>query len=233
MALRPPRQRRDVLRDRSHRLAVAVPRRRAPPIDALLTTTLRCRPDRDVQYRWPDHPGRDVDGTRRAAPRLHSRQTWTLRDRGGCRLGVFRDTARRTTHRQGVVDQPRTTGETTSSLAWRLYKWKTLIPEWERSPVLAAASARPLQPKATVWLASLPTTNTTLSRRDRRRWSGDSAAALALLIRSLVRRRKNPGTLDAGTLNAPTLALASSSDALSTRSQITRCSTAPRATRPR
>ena len=33
-------------------------------------------------------------------------------------------------------------------------------------------------------------------------------AALAILIRGLVRRRKVPGTLDAATFNAPTLAIA-------------------------
>jgi O-antigen ligase len=104
-----------------------------------------------------------------------------------------------------------TTGEPNSSLAWRLHKWKTLIPVWEKSPIFGQGLGttttgegapgnpyvrKPPHNEYIRYLVETGVVGLTIL-----------LAALTLLIRSLVRRRRIPGTLAAGTLNAPTLAL--------------------------
>jgi O-antigen ligase len=104
-----------------------------------------------------------------------------------------------------------TTGEPDSSLAWRLKKWKSLIPEWERSPVfghgLGTTSTTEDSPGNR--LAGKPPHNEYLRYLVETGVVGLAIllAALFLLVRALVRERRTTGTMDAGTLNAPTLAL--------------------------
>jgi len=99
-----------------------------------------------------------------------------------------------------------------TSLAWRLHKWKTLLPEWERSPIVG----RGLGTTVTVEhipgneYAGEPPLNEYVRYLVETGIVGLAIllAALFLLVRALVRRRRIPGTLEAGTRNAPTLALA-------------------------
>jgi hypothetical protein len=103
-------------------------------------------------------------------------------------------------------------GAANNSLAWRIDKWKMLLPEWERSSLLGQGLG----------------TTVTVERIPGNKFAGEPPlneyvrylvetgvigltillAALAILIRGLLRKRKIPGTLDSGTFNAPTLALA-------------------------
>jgi O-antigen ligase len=104
-----------------------------------------------------------------------------------------------------------TTGEPNTSLEWRLHKWKMLIPVWEKSPIFG-------QGLGTTTTGEGPPGNPYVRKPPHNeyiRYLVETGvvglvillAALTLLIRGLVRRRRIPGTLDAGTLNAPTLAL--------------------------
>jgi O-antigen ligase len=103
------------------------------------------------------------------------------------------------------------TGEPDSSLAWRLKKWKMLIPEWESSPAYG-------QGLGTTTTAEGPPGNVFISKPPHNeyiRYLVETGVlglaillvAVALLVRNLWRRRRIPGTLDAGTFNAPLLAL--------------------------
>jgi len=104
-----------------------------------------------------------------------------------------------------------TTGEPDSSLAWRLKKWKTLIPVWEQSPVFGQGLGTTTTTENSPGnrLAGKPPHNEYLRYLVETGVVGLAIllAAVALLIRGLVRKRRIPGTLDEGTLNAPTLAL--------------------------
>ncbi len=102
-------------------------------------------------------------------------------------------------------------GESSTSLAWRLQKWKILLPEWEASPLFGQG---------------LGTTTTTVYMPGNQ-YSGEPPhneyirylvetgvvgliillGSLTILIRALIRKREIPGTPAAGTLNAATLAL--------------------------
>jgi O-antigen ligase len=103
-------------------------------------------------------------------------------------------------------------GETTSTLDTRLYRWKTLLPEWEGSPVFG----RGIGTTTTTESTATNHLNFLLPHNEYLRYLVETGvlgltillAGLALLLRSLIRRRKIPGTLAAGTLNAPALALA-------------------------
>ncbi len=102
-------------------------------------------------------------------------------------------------------------GKANTTLAWRLHKWKTLLPEWERSLFVG----RGLGTTVTVEhipgneYAGEPPLNEYIRYLVETGIVGLAIllAALFLLIRALVRMRRIPGTLDGGTLNAPTLAL--------------------------
>jgi len=102
-------------------------------------------------------------------------------------------------------------GETTSSLDTRLYRWKTLLPEWERSPVFGQGIGTTTTTEST----AANRLNFLLPHNEYLRYLVETGVvgviillgALYILIRNLLRRRKSPGTLEAGTLNAPTLAL--------------------------
>jgi O-antigen ligase len=105
-----------------------------------------------------------------------------------------------------------TTGEPNSSLEWRLHKWKTLIPVWEKSPIFGqglgtttTGEGAPRNP-----YVRKPPHNEYIRYLVETGVIGLTIllVALMLLIRGLVHRRRIPGTLDGGTLNAPSLALA-------------------------
>jgi O-antigen ligase len=103
-------------------------------------------------------------------------------------------------------------GETTSTLDVRLYRWKTLLPEWEGSPVFG----RGIGTTTTTESTATNRLNFLLPHNEYIRYLVETGvvglaillAGLALLLRNLIRRRKTPGTLAAGTLNAPALAIA-------------------------
>jgi O-antigen ligase len=103
-------------------------------------------------------------------------------------------------------------GETTSTLDTRLYRWKTLLPEWERSPVVGQG----LGVTTTAENTSANTLNSLLPHNEYIRYLVETGvvglaillAALCLLVRALVRKRRTPGKLGAGAPNAPALALA-------------------------
>jgi O-antigen ligase len=103
-------------------------------------------------------------------------------------------------------------GETTSTLDTRLYRWKTLLPQWEGSPVFG----RGLGTTTTAESTATNRLNFLLPHNEYLRYLVETGVVglaillvgLAILLRSLIRRRKIPGTPAAGTLNAPALALA-------------------------
>jgi O-antigen ligase len=104
------------------------------------------------------------------------------------------------------------TGEPDSSLAWRLKKWKMLIPEWEQAPVFGRGLGTTTTAEGAPGnvYASKPPHNEYIRYLVETGVVGLALllGALFLLIRALVRKRRIAGTLEAGTLNAPTLALA-------------------------
>jgi O-antigen ligase len=104
------------------------------------------------------------------------------------------------------------TGEPNSSLAWRLHKWKMLIPEWESSPIFGrglGTTTTGVGPPGNPYVSKPP-------HNEYIRYLVETGVvglalllgALFLLVRALVRKRRIPDTLGAGTLNAPSLALA-------------------------
>jgi O-antigen ligase len=103
-------------------------------------------------------------------------------------------------------------GEGSSSLTWRLKKWKTLIPEWEQSPVFGRGLGTTTTAEGTLAnpFAGYP------PHSEYVRYLVETGVigvmilltALTILVRSLLRRRKMGGTLDAGTLNVAILAIA-------------------------
>ena len=102
-------------------------------------------------------------------------------------------------------------GETTSSLDTRLYRWKTLLPESECSPVLG----RGLGTTTTAENTSANRLNSLLPHNEYIRYLVETGVvgltillgAVAFLIGGLIRKRQVPGTLAAGNLNAPALAI--------------------------
>ncbi len=103
-------------------------------------------------------------------------------------------------------------GATNSPLDTRLYRWKTLLPEWEASPVLGQGIGTTTTTEST----AVNRLNFLLPHNEYLRYLVETGVlgliillgALYILIRNLLRRRqKTSGTLEAGTLNAATLAL--------------------------
>jgi O-antigen ligase len=103
-------------------------------------------------------------------------------------------------------------GETNSPLDTRLYRWKTLLPVWEGSPIFG----RGIGTTTTTESTATNRLNFLLPHNEYLRYLVETGvvglaillAGLVLLLRGLIRRRKTPGTPGAGTINAPTLALA-------------------------
>jgi O-antigen ligase len=103
-------------------------------------------------------------------------------------------------------------GETTSTLDTRLYRWKTLLPEWELAPTFGQG----LGTTTTTETTATNRLNSLLPHNEYLRYLVETGvigitillAALAILIRHLLRMRRNPGEIGAETVNASTLALA-------------------------
>jgi O-antigen ligase len=103
-------------------------------------------------------------------------------------------------------------GETTSTLDTRLYRWKTLLPEWESSPIFG----RGLGTTTTTESTAANPLNYLLPHNEYLRYLVETGVlglaillgGLTILIRDLFRKRRAPGTLGGGTFNAPSLALA-------------------------
>jgi O-antigen ligase len=103
-------------------------------------------------------------------------------------------------------------GETNSTLDTRLYRWKTLLPEWEQSPVFG----RGLGTTTTTESTSANRLNYLLPHNEYLRYLVETGvvglaillAALAILLRGLFRMRNVLGTPSAGTFNSPSLGIA-------------------------
>lgn len=103
-------------------------------------------------------------------------------------------------------------GETTSTLDTRLYRWRTLLPEWERAPLVGQGLG--------VTTTSLNTRanrlNSLLPHNEYIRYLVETGiigvaillAALVILVRQLFRMRGDPGATGASARSASTLALA-------------------------
>jgi uncharacterized protein (TIGR03382 family) len=91
-----------------------------------------------------------------------------------------------------------------TSLAWRFYKWGTLIPEWERAPLLGQGLGTTTTSEGTE--ANLAAGN--LPHNEYVRYLVETGAiglvtllwGAFILIRRLARRRRAPGTHNVGTL---------------------------------
>lgn len=102
-------------------------------------------------------------------------------------------------------------GESSTSLAWRLQKWKTLLPEWERSPLFGRGLGTTTTEDAIPGnrFAGYPPHNEYV------RYTVETGivglivllSALTILIRCLIRKRQIPGISNARTRSAATLAL--------------------------
>lgn len=102
-------------------------------------------------------------------------------------------------------------GSGNSSLAWRLNKWKKLLPEWESSPVIGQGLG------TTLTAVGRPGDDYTSKppHNEYIRYLVETGVVglaillwgLTLLTRELLRRRRIPGSLQAGTINAATLAI--------------------------
>lgn len=103
-------------------------------------------------------------------------------------------------------------GEPNSSFAWRLFKWESLLPEWERSPLFGQGLGTTITAEATLsdrLAGHLP-------HNEYLRYLVETGVVglltllwgVGILVRALVRKRRIPGTLATGTLNAATLAIA-------------------------
>jgi O-antigen ligase len=103
-------------------------------------------------------------------------------------------------------------GEASTSLDWRLHKWKTLLPEWEASPFFGQGLGTTITTKAIPGnrFAGKPPHNEYVRYLVETGIIGLMIllGAVTVLIRILTRRRRTPSTLDTGILNAPTLAIA-------------------------
>ncbi len=112
-------------------------------------------------------------------------------------------------------------GEPNTSLAWRFRKWKLLLPEWERSPVLGRGLGAtttieaPAEPELTVAAFRRAYLRDALPHNEYLRYLVETGViglalllgALAILLANLFRRR-GIEPMDTGAVNAPTLAIA-------------------------
>ncbi len=102
-------------------------------------------------------------------------------------------------------------GAPNSSFAWRVYKWETLLPEWERSPLFGQGLGTTVTSEATAAnrLAGFVPHNEYLRYLVETGVVGLATLlwALGVLMRALFRKRRLPGIRGAGTLNAASLAI--------------------------
>ncbi len=102
-------------------------------------------------------------------------------------------------------------GETTSTLNTRLYRWKTLLPEWEKSPLVGQG----LGTTTTADNTLANPLNSLLPHNEYLRYLVETGvigiaillAALGILIRRLLRMRRRPAEIGADAVGASTLAL--------------------------
>jgi O-antigen ligase len=102
------------------------------------------------------------------------------------------------------ISSAQTRGTANSSLAWRLYKWGTLIPEWEQSPIIGHG----LGTTVTVEGTSEDVTAGKVPHNEYLRYLVETGIvglgillwAITLLIRQLALRRRIQGAPDTGTL---------------------------------
>jgi O-antigen ligase len=98
-----------------------------------------------------------------------------------------------------------------TSLAWRFYKWETLLPQWERSPYFGNGLGTTTTSEGT----SENGIEGKVPHNEYVRYLVETGAVglmillggLTLLIRQLARIRRLPGALAAGTINVGTLGL--------------------------
>jgi O-antigen ligase len=102
-------------------------------------------------------------------------------------------------------------GNANTSLAWRLHKWKMLLPEWENSPLIGKGLG--------TTLTAVSATRNDYTRKPPHneyiRYLVEAGIvglaillwSLVILMRDLWRKRRVTGRVEAGTLNAPTLAI--------------------------
>jgi O-antigen ligase len=108
------------------------------------------------------------------------------------------------------LNSAQTRGTANSSFAWRLYKWGTLIPEWERSPIIGGGLGTTVTAEGT----SENVTAGKVPHNEYLRYLVETGViglailvgALVVLMRALVRRRRLPGLPDAGLLGIALLA---------------------------
>lgn len=102
-------------------------------------------------------------------------------------------------------------GEVNSSLGWRLHKWETLLPVWERSPVLGrglGVTTTMVGPPGDRYTGKPPHSEYVRYLVETGvLGSAILLAALVLLIRNLLRRRRAEQDDDAGSRNTAALAL--------------------------
>jgi|HubBroStandDraft_2_1064218.scaffolds.fasta_scaffold00240_17 O-antigen ligase len=119
--------------------------------------------------------------------------------------------ARRISHESTTSFATAEGGEPNTSLAWRLHKWKTLIPEWERSPIFGQGLGTTTTGRAIPGnrFSSKPPHNEYVRYLVETGLAGfiTLSLALVLLVRNLLRRRRLRDTLGARAHSASTLAL--------------------------
>ena len=103
-------------------------------------------------------------------------------------------------------------GSGNTSLAWRIHKWKILLPEWEHSPLLGRGLGTTLTTRATVpgdYYSGKPPHNEYIRYLVETGVVGLAILlfGLGILIRSLLDRGKISLSLREGTVNAATLGL--------------------------
>jgi hypothetical protein len=102
-------------------------------------------------------------------------------------------------------------GEASSSLAWRLHKWKTLIPEWESSPLIGRGLGTTItvEPTTRNNYTGVPPLNEYVRNLVETGIIGLAILlwALAILVRHLIRKRRTPGRPEEDIRNAATLAI--------------------------
>jgi O-antigen ligase len=119
--------------------------------------------------------------------------------------------ARRITNESSTSIKTAESGKANSSLAWRLDKWKLLIPQWERSPFLGRGIGTTVTGKRILgnqFAGEAP-------HNEYVRYLVETGIvglaillwALIILIRRLIRKRRIPGELAVDTRNAATLAI--------------------------
>lgn len=102
------------------------------------------------------------------------------------------------------ISSAQTRGTANTSFAWRLYKWGTLLPEWEKSPIMGNG----LGTTVTVEGTSEDVTAGKVPHNEYLRYLVETGVvglaillwAVTLLIRQLNLRRRIPGVPDAGAL---------------------------------